>query len=193
MLLDWGLAELPNVVATWPPVVNTECQSLRVIAGKICQLNILRPTDANRVLNEDERNRIRVFILRYRADILKYALKAPTTWVPRKIRTSQIGAIQLLNVFCPSYPETISAMVASNSFGRMQVGNFDLTNMRGRPILLSNKEMGPYCIIEGTHRLYTAHELLSLQKIEDIQIDVIVGFADDITDCRNRCHREGPR
>ncbi len=140
VLLDWGLAELPEEIRKGHVHDPNYC----FVGMRIAELGVTSAEAARTKLEPVERRLVRSFLLSHRSPFLTYIIKAPTRWVEVELSVSTLGKVNLLGVnwdCCNgASPEVISEMVRLDERQEMQALKYDDSVVRGRPILLTNSK-----------------------------------------------------
>lgn len=173
MLFDWAKAE-PHLIAKQAPYFAP--YAARAAAGE--------------VLSNGEITLAVTGILISRGQFLAHFLAHRTRWFVASCPVQDIGAINLCRYFerypdLPGHPNirTVAELAECDPKNRLDEP-FDLAKMRGRPMLVSNTEAGPWCLLEGTHRLVAIHRLVDAGKAPFESFEIVVGICERARDWR---------
>jgi hypothetical protein len=145
MLLDWALAEAADLADNgWIP---------RGLAERVTARAPLTPEE-NAALIQG--------ILGRRGPFLGALLNPSVSWYAGSASCDAIGSIGLCRWLLGGHKQTGDGTVRHyRTLGELADGDpglglktpFDPAALRGHPILVSEREAGPWCLVEGTHRL----------------------------------------
>jgi hypothetical protein len=151
MLLDWGIAE-----------AETRCH-------EYLSPDTLSRVRADEPLTQTDRATLIGVIRQIRQPLLDFGIDPPTTWHTATLTIDDLKEIRLIRYF--SVPRLADLASADNSYTRR---NFTLSKVRGRPIFVGPTQLGPWNLLEGTHRCCG---LIAAGRLGEMQgsVDVIVG------------------
>ena len=174
MLRNWAVAEIDS--SRWGKYYRT-CLPDAVFR----KANSECPT-----LAEGEWTQLEAAVRQLRSPLLNDLLSFQIRWFEGKLLTEELAEAAIINLdqFNRVAPSKRLVDIAKAGIVPGQEG-FDSTKMRGFPILVAQRNEGPYCLVEGYSRCCS---ILSLKSSN--HVSVIVGVSEDVG--RWRWYQERP-
>lgn len=172
VLLNWAKAEPDRIAKEFIPV----------IAGYASKAASGAP------LTYDDVRWALVGIIGTRGPYFAHFLLNVTRWQVASCPAQEIGALYLNRYFehypdLPEHPDlrNIAELAEGDPKNRLDEP-FDLAKMQGKPMLVSYSAAGPWCVLEGTHRLVAIQRLVAAGTPPIESLEVIVGICEQATD-----------
>ncbi len=154
ILLDWAKAEADRIAREVSPQLGA--YAARAASGAALS-------------NKDVTMAV-IGVLLARGQFFAHFLAHPTRWLVASCPVQEIGALYLDTYFerycdLPGYPDirTVAELAERAPKFRLNVP-FDIARMHGRPMLVSYANVGPWCVLEGTHRLVESPRRTSFRR-----------------------------
>jgi hypothetical protein len=164
MLLDWARAEPARITKCFPAFSDLAARGA-----------------AGASLTKKEIGQLVGGLLTARGVFVGHFISHPTQWLAASCPVADIGALNLCTWF-ERYPDlvghpnlrTVAELAHRDPNCRLPTP-FDKAKMRGRPILVSDSVGGPWCLVEGTHRLAEIFRLVEAGKPPFEILEIVVG------------------
>ena len=144
-------------------------------------------SDSNADLSPDDIRDLIRGIECYRRGFFDHFIANPTAWFEATCPVSEIGNLSLCSYFYGTYKVNCEARIfptlAELAEGAPEFklpDTFDWNAMRGRPTVVCSRHNGPWCILEGTHRLAEIYRAWKASKSMPESVPCFVGVCETV-------------
>lgn len=175
MLMSWALAEidskLPNSLGSM--FAGNPRAVAKTIAG---------------ALSDEQEAAVLGALLYARSGVLGYIIKRPLTWYRGTVRLADLADLKTMGYLAEAAPTRKMGELVRKPVkpAIRELANFQMRDMRGSLIAVSDRLDGAFCLVEGKSRCKAMITLVDRGAVhEDTETDLILGVHEDVVKWSN--------